>query len=74
MRGGSLIMGEDQGRDENDRILLFSDPELVEASANCRRLNINGTFRVNELCAVVQCFCTYWKFNMVTYLLWINAK
>ena len=45
IRGESILVGDDPGIGENDRILLFSDPDLVEAAANCRRVNIDGTFK-----------------------------
>ena len=45
IRGKSILVGDDTGVGENDRIRLFSDPDLVEAAANCRRVSIDGTFK-----------------------------
>ena len=47
--GNSIVVGDDQGTGTNDRILLFSAPELVTMAGRTSRINIDCTFKCSPM-------------------------
>ena len=48
-RGESIVVGDDLGIGDNDRVLTFSTPKLLKALEKSRRLNIDCTFKAAPL-------------------------
>ena len=48
-RGESIIVGDDPGTHENDRIITMSSPRLLKELGRAKRLNIDATFKSSPM-------------------------